>query len=114
VYGDGDGHLEMLPQHVKAAKWHPAMKISTVHHRDLAEAVKMALEGSMDGRIVNISDDGPTCLYDLVRLAGDMMESSALPLENPWHLHADARLARSLGFQASIGTVHQAIRENLL
>jgi UDP-glucose 4-epimerase len=23
VYGDGDGHLEALPQHVIAAKWHP-------------------------------------------------------------------------------------------
>ncbi|WP_433863766.1 NAD-dependent epimerase/dehydratase family protein [Sphingobacterium thalpophilum] len=114
VYGDGDGHLQMLPKHVKAAGWHPAMKISTIHHRDLALAVKMALEGLMDRRIVNISDDGPTSLYQLLQLVGEKMDPSADPLENPWYLHSDASLARSLGFIPSIGTVYQAARENLL
>src|SRR5690606_20995411 len=57
VYGDGDGHLEMLPKHVGAAGWHPAMKMSTVHHQDIATAVKLALTGAMDQRIVNINDD---------------------------------------------------------
>lgn len=114
VYGDGDGHLQMLPKHVKAAGWHPAMRISTIHHRDLAHALKMALEGIMDERIVNISDDGPTSLYQLLQLVGEKMESSSAPLENPWYLHSDSSLARSLGFAPSIGTVYQAAREDLL
>ena len=33
VYGDGEGHLEALPNHALASKWHPAMRMSTIHHR---------------------------------------------------------------------------------
>jgi len=114
VYGDGDGHLEMLPRHVIAAKWHPAMKLSTIHHRDIATAVSMALAGKMDGRVVNISDEAPTSIYELVRLVGETMESSAEPLPNPWYLHADASLARGLGFRPEVRTVYQAVQEKLL
>lgn len=114
VYGDGDGHLEMLPKHVIAAKWHPAMKLSTIHHRDIATAVSMALAGKMDGRVVNISDEAPTSIYELVRLVGETMESSSEPLPNPWYLHADASLARSLGFRPIVRTVYQAVQEKLL
>src|SRR5690606_3253436 len=45
VYGDGDGHLEELPKHVVAAKFHPAMRMSTIHHRDIYTAIIMALQG---------------------------------------------------------------------
>lgn len=114
VYGDGDGHLGELPKHVIAAKFHPAMRMSTIHHRDIYTAVKMALQGTMDGRVVNIADEAPTTLYELLQLVGERMTSSAKPLINPWHLHADASLARSLGFQPSIRTVYQAAQENLL
>lgn len=114
VYGDGDGHLEELPKHVVAAKFHPAMRMSTIHHRDIFTAVEMALQGVMDGRVVNIADEAPTTLYELLRLVGESMPSSAEPLTNPWYLHADASLARSLGFQASVRTVYQAVQENLL
>lgn len=114
VYGDGDGHLEELPKHVVAAKFHPAMRMSTIHHRDIYTAVIMALQGIMDGRVVNIADEAPTTLYELLQLVGETMTSSAEPLINPWYLHADASLARSLGFQPSIRTVYQAAQENLL
>jgi nucleoside-diphosphate-sugar epimerase len=114
VYGDGDGHLEMLPKHVMAAKWHPAMKMSTIHHRDIATAMRIALAGAMDGHIVNISDEGPISIYELVRLVGETLESSAEPLPNPWYLHADGSLARSLGFRPLVRTVYQALQENLL
>lgn len=114
VYGDGDGHLAMLPRHVIAGKWHPAMKMSTVHHRDIATAMKIALEGKMDGRIVNITDEATISIYELVRLAGETMESSSEPLQHPWHLHADGSLARHLGFQPTVRTVYQAIQDNLL
>jgi nucleoside-diphosphate-sugar epimerase len=114
VYGDGDGHLEMLPKHLVTSKWHPAMRMSTIHHRDIATAVTMALDGVMDGRIVNISDEAPTTIYELVRLVGATMDSSSEPLQNPWYLHSDVSLARSLGFQPVIRTVYQAKQQNIL
>jgi len=114
VYGDGDGHLEMLPRHLKAAQWHPAMKMSTIHHQDIATAMQLALSGAMDGRIVNIADDGPATIYELARIAGETLDSSAEPLQHPWHLHVDSSLARSLGFQPRVRTVYQALAEKLL
>jgi nucleoside-diphosphate-sugar epimerase len=113
VYGDGDGHLEDLPKYV-AGKWHPAQRISTVHHRDIATAMNMALAGVMDGRIVNISDEAPTSVYELVRLVDAAMAPSSEPLAHPWHLHVDGSLARSLGFQPTVRTVYQAAQEGLL
>jgi UDP-glucose 4-epimerase len=114
VYGDGDGHLEELPKHVVAARFQPAMRMSTIHHRDIYTAVMMALQGTMDGRVVNIADEAPTTLYELLQLVGQPMTSSAEPLTNPWYLHSDTSLARSLGFQPSVRTVYQAAQENLL
>jgi UDP-glucose 4-epimerase len=49
VYGDQDGHLESVPKHAINAKWHPAQKMSMIHHRDIATAMKLALTGAMDG-----------------------------------------------------------------
>lgn len=114
VYGDQDGHLEELPKHAIAGKWHPAKRISTIHHRDIATTVKLALDGVFDGRIVNISDEAPSSIYELAALVGETLESSADPLENPWHLHVDASLARSLGFQPSVRTVYQAVQDKLM
>lgn len=114
VYGDGDGHLEMLPNAAINGSWHPAQKLSMVHHRDVATAVKLALAGAMDRRTVNITDDAPTSVYELAELVGATMEPSAGPLANPWHLHMDGSLARSLGFQPMVRTIHQAVEEKLL
>ncbi|OWJ58635.1 NAD-dependent epimerase/dehydratase family protein [Inquilinus limosus] len=114
VYGDKDGHLEWLPKQVVAAKWHPAQKMSTIHHRDIATAMQLALGGAMDGRIVNIADEAPTSIYELAALVGETMESSAEPLASPWHLHMDGSLARSLGFQPIVRTVYQAAQEKLM
>lgn len=114
VYGDGDGHLKVLPKHAIAAKFHPAMRMSTIHHRDTFTAINMALAGIMDGRIVNLSDEAPATIYELVKLVGATMPSSAEPLQNPWHLHVDASFARSIGFQATVRTIYQAAQEKLL
>jgi nucleoside-diphosphate-sugar epimerase len=113
VYGDGDGHLEDLPKYV-VGKWHPAQRMSTVHHRDIATAMHMALAGQMDGRVVNITDEAPTSVHELVQLVGAAMDPSAEPLVNPWYLHVDGSLARSLGFRSAVRTVHQAVQEQLL
>ena len=85
--------------------------MSTIHHRDIATAIRMALAGSFDGRIVNISDEAPTTVYELVRLVGHQMEPSVEAMQNPWYLHVDASLARSLGFRPTVRTVCQAAEQ---
>jgi nucleoside-diphosphate-sugar epimerase len=114
VYGDKDGHLEELPRLAANFKMHPAQRMSMVHHRDIATAMNLALTGAMDGRIVNIADNAPTSIYELVALVGGTMEPSSAPLGNPWHLHVDVSLARRLGFQPVVRTVYQAAQENLM
>ena len=114
VYGDGDGHLDDLPKYATAGKWHPAMRMSTIHHRDIATAMHLALAGALDGRIVNIADEAPTSIYELAQLVGGQLEPSAEPLANPWYLVSDGALARSLGFQPVVRTVYQAQQEQLL
>ncbi|WP_165188164.1 NAD-dependent epimerase/dehydratase family protein [Caulobacter soli] len=114
VYGDRDGHLEALPQHVTNGMMHPAQKMSLIHHRDIANAMSLALTGAMDGRIVNIVDEAPTSLYELLALVGETMEPSSEPLANPWRLHVDGALARGLGFRPTVRTVYQAAQEKLM
>ena len=114
VYGDQDGHLEMMPKHAANGQMHPAQKMSLIHHRDIATAMNLALTGAMDGRIVNIVDEAPTSIYELVELVGEAMEPSSEPLTNPWHLHVDGSLARSLGFHPQVRTVYQAAQEGAL
>ena len=114
VYGDGDGHLEALPRYARAGSWHPAMRMSTIHHRDIATAIHLALTGTLDGRIVNIADEAPTSIYELAQLVGEPLDASAEPLINPWYLLVDSSLARSLGFQPVVRTVYQAVQEQLM
>jgi UDP-glucose 4-epimerase len=112
VYGDGDGHLQELPKHIAA--WHPAQRMSTVHHRDIARAMKLALDGLFDRQIVNIADDAAMSVYELASLMGSELQPSREPLEHPWYLHIDASRARSAGFEASIRTVYQAAQDGIL
>jgi len=112
VYGDGDGHLESLPKYVGA--WHPAQRMSIIHHRDIATAVRLALDGVFDGRVVNVADEAPASIYELSAMQGVPVESSAAPLSNPWYLHVDTSLARRLGFRSAVRTVYQAQQEGLM
>jgi len=114
VYGDGDGHLASLPNLATRFKWHPARNFSLVHHRDVAESVKLALTGAMDYRVVNICDDAPTTLYEMVRLVGAPIEPSAEPLTNPWMGRMDGSLSRRLGYQLTVPTVYQAAQQGIL
>lgn len=114
VYGDQDGHLEAIPKHAMSAKWHPASRMSLIHHRDIATAMSMALSGKMDGRIVNISDEAPTSIYELAQLVGAPVDSSGEPLTNPWNLVTDVALARSLGFQPTVRTMYHAVEQGLM
>lgn len=112
VYGDGDGHLESLPKYV--GTWHPAQRMSTIHHRDIAKAIKLALDGAFDRRVVNVADEAPSSIYELAGLLGNRLESMSEPLPNPWYLHVDSSLARSLGFRPSVRTVYFAQQEGIL
>lgn len=111
VYGDSDRHLESLPKHVSA--WHPAQRRSTIHHRDIAQSVTLALTGAFDRHIVNLADEAPSSIYELASVVGSRLASNSEPLANPWYLHVDTSLARSLGFRPSIRTVYQARQEGL-
>jgi nucleoside-diphosphate-sugar epimerase len=114
VYGDGDGHLEMMPALAPRFGLHPAHTYSVAHHRDIAVAVRLALTGALDRRIVNITDDAPVTLYELCQYAGAPIDGSAEPLSNPWAGRMDGALARKLGFQPTIPTIHAAAREGIL
>lgn len=114
VYGDGDGHLAALPGHAAPANWHPAMRMSTIHHHDIATAMTLCLDGRFDGRVVNIADDVPASMLDLIALGGGEMAASAEPLATPWAMQVDTALARSLGFQPTIRTVFHAAEDQLL
>jgi nucleoside-diphosphate-sugar epimerase len=116
VYGDNDGHIESLPglaAHGRMA-FHPAQRMSLIHHRDIAEAVKMAIRGAMDYQVVNITDEAPTSIYELFGLVGETLTPSSEPLVNPWRLHVDGSRARGLGFRPTVRTVHQAAEENAM
>lgn len=114
VYGDKDGHLESLPKHIGTFNWHPAARLSTIHHRDIATFVNLAFAGALDGRIVNTVDDAPMSIYELCEIVGEPIPSSSEPLANPWFGQADGSLARRLGYRPTVATIHQAIRENAL
>lgn len=112
VYGDGDGHLESLPKYV--GNWHPAQRMSTIHHHDIATAIKLALDGVFDRQIMNVADEAPMSIFELAGLVDTRMKPSSEPLSNPWYLHVDASLARSLGFKPVIRTIYQAQQEGIV
>ena len=114
VYGEGDGHIDMMPKMAAQTDFHPAKRMSVVHHQDIAIGVKLALAGALDGKIVNLADDGAPSIFELYALAGEQMEPSSEPLPNPWHLVVDNTLARSLGFQPTVRTVYQAAQDGRL
>lgn len=111
VYGDQDGHLEAAPHQLAEMGWHPARKLSVIHHEDIATAIDLALTGELDGRTVNIADDSPLTAYEMAQLVGSTYESSGEPLANPWQGHMDISLARSLGFRPKVPTAYQAYRD---
>ena len=114
VYGDGDGHLASLASLAQRFGLHPAHTYSVAHHRDIDTAVRLALAGTMDGRIVNVTDDAPATVYEMTELAGSPIAVSAEPLENPWSGRMDGTLARELGFRPTVPTIRAAARDGIL
>ncbi|MBV9921903.1 MAG: NAD(P)-dependent oxidoreductase [Pseudonocardia sp.] len=115
VYGEGDGHLASLNALAPQFGLHPAQAYAVAHHRDIAAAVRLALTGVMDGRIVNVTDGAsPVTIFEMARLAGQPVEESAEPLTNPWFGHLDTTLLRELGFSPSVPTIYAAARDGIL
>ncbi|GLL02803.1 NAD-dependent epimerase/dehydratase family protein [Dactylosporangium matsuzakiense] len=115
VYGEGDGHLASMQALAQQFGLHPAHAYAVAHHRDIAAAVRLALTGVMDGRIVNVADGAPpVTVYEMARLAGKPIEGSAEPLVNPWSGHLDSTLLHELGFTPSVPTVYAAARDGIL
>ena len=88
--------------------------MSLLHHRDVATAINLALNGVMDGYTVNIMDEAPTSIYELSKIIGVPIDTSSEPLVNPWFGIMDGSLARTLGFKPIVRTVHQAAQEGAL
>jgi UDP-glucose 4-epimerase len=114
VYGENDGHLQSIPRLAGMFKWHPANRLSMIHHRDIAVCVRLGLTGVFDGRVVNVADEAPISIWEISELVGAPVEPSAMPLENPWWGQMDGSLARSLGFRPTVATTWQAAREGAL
>jgi hypothetical protein len=104
----------MMPALAPRLGLHPAHTYSVAHHRDVAVAVRLALTGAMDHRIVNITDDAPVTVYEMARYGSNPIEGSAEPLVNPWAGRMDGSLARELGFTPTVPTIHAAAREGIL
>ena len=85
-----------------------------VHHRDIAAAVRLALSGATDGRIVNVTDGAPVTIFEMARLAGHPIDGSNEPLVNPFFGHMDGTVIRELGFTPSVPTVYAAASEGIL
>ncbi|WP_345262354.1 NAD(P)-dependent oxidoreductase [Nocardioides nanhaiensis] len=114
VYGDDDGHLATIATLAPRFGLHPAHTYSVAHHRDVAALVRMALAGTTDGRVVNLTDDAPVTVWEMARLAGATLEESSAPLEHPWSGRMDGALARELGFRPTVPTIHAAAAEGIL
>jgi len=114
VYGDGDGHLASMAALARRFGLHPANTYSVAHHRDVAVMVRLALTGATDGRIVNLTDDAPVTVWEMVEIAGASVEASAAPLPNPWSGRMDGSLGRALGFRPTVPTIRTAVAEGIL
>lgn len=114
VYGDGDGHLEMIPKLAPAHNLHPAQTFSMTHQRDVAQAIKLALAGRFDREIVNVVDDAPASVFEMAQIVHATVEGSNAPLTNPWMGRGNGLKIRSLGFRPTIPTMYDAAEKGLL
>lgn len=114
VYGDGDGHLASMPALASRFGLHPAHTYSVAHHRDVAVAVRLALSGALDGRVVNLTDDAPVTVLEMAVLAGEPIAGSAEPLVNPWSGRMDSSVLRGLGFRPTVPTIQGAAADGML
>jgi nucleoside-diphosphate-sugar epimerase len=117
VYGDGDPHLtEGLDRWAHA--WHPAKRMHTVHHADVAQAVIRALRvDGIAGRTYNVADDAGLSAADMLALHGRDLPADAITrtLDDPFQGIVDTTLIRTtLGFRPIHPTARAAHAANAL
>jgi nucleoside-diphosphate-sugar epimerase len=116
VYGEGDPHLAEAARW--ALTWPPAKHLHMLHHTDVAQAIRLALEKSeASGKIYNVADDQPVTTAEILQINGQaatgQMEAKAL--EDPWEGVVDTRRIRQeLGFAPIYPSVYAAIQANAL
>jgi nucleoside-diphosphate-sugar epimerase len=116
VYGEGDPHLAEAARW--ALTWPPAKRLHMLHHADVAQAIRLALEKSEAfGKIYNVADDRPVSAAEILRINGQVAieEMEAKVPEDPWEGIVDTgRIRRELAFSPIYPSVYAAIDANAL
>jgi nucleoside-diphosphate-sugar epimerase len=116
VYGEGDPHLAEAARW--ALTWPASRRLHMLHHADVAQAVRLALEKSeASGKIYNVADDQPVTAAEILRINGQAStkEMEAKVPEDPWEGIVDTRrIRRELGFSPIYPSVYAAIEANAL
>jgi nucleoside-diphosphate-sugar epimerase len=104
VYGEGDPHLAEATRW--ALNWPAAKCLHMLHHTDVAQAVRLAIDSSEAvGKIYNVADDQPVTAAEILHTNSQTAaeEIGAKALEGPWEGIVDTRrIRRSWGFSPSI------------
>ncbi len=116
VYGEGDPHLAEAARW--ALNWPAAKRLHMLHHADVAQAVRLALENAgAGGKIYNVADDQPVTAGEILRINGQTAteEMEAKALEDPWEGIVDTqRIRQELGFAPIYPSVYAAMQANAL
>jgi nucleoside-diphosphate-sugar epimerase len=116
VYGEGDPHLAEATRW--ALNWPAAKRLHMLHHADVAQAIRLAIDSSEAvGKIYNVADDQPVTAAEILRINGQTAteEMEAKALEDPWEGIVDTRRIRQeLGFAPIYPSVYAAMQANAL
>jgi nucleoside-diphosphate-sugar epimerase len=116
VYGEGDPHLAEAARW--ALNWPAAKRLHMLHHADVAQAVRLALENAgAGGKIYNVADDQPVTAGEILRINGQTAteEMEAKALEDPWEGVVDTqRIRQELGFALIYPSVYATMQANAL
>jgi nucleoside-diphosphate-sugar epimerase len=116
VYGEGDPHLAEAARW--ALTWPAAKRLHMLHHADVAQAVRLAIDNlNAAGKIYNVADDEPMTAAEILRINGQAAaaEMEAKALEDPWEGIVDTRrIHQELGFNPIYPSVYAAIQANAL
>jgi nucleoside-diphosphate-sugar epimerase len=118
VYGDKDPHIAEILPYLKMLKKHSGSRMHMVHHLDVAQALVLLLKAkNLNGEILNIADDAPISLYELVESVGkasDIFEVTEGALADPFEGIMDIAKLRAIGFRPLIPSYYTARDLDLL
>jgi nucleoside-diphosphate-sugar epimerase len=116
VYGEGDPHLAEAARW--ALNWPAAKRLHMLHHADVAQAVRLAIDSpEAAGKIYNVADDQPVTAAEILHINGQAAatEMETKVPEDPWEGIVDTRRIRQeLGFSLIYPSVYAAMQANAL